>query len=235
MFTDTHCHWTDFAFRLPENSLVNQIIVPSTHAANWQAVADLVSLPFVRRVAFGVHPWWAHQAVDWDLLAQYLCDYPQAWVGEIGLDFYGKYAQTKIQQIDLFEKQLDLAKQFHRSIIVHQVKSIATVVASIKKLGFKGGGIAHGFSGSLEEAKSLIQCGLKIGVGVLLLNPNAKKIRQAATRLPLETLLLETDSPYMLPDNSPVRVAEIAQTLADLRGISVSDLAQQMENNLLNM
>ena len=86
----------------------------------------------------------------------------------------------------------------------------------------------------MEEAEAFIQQGLLIGIGSLLLNPTAKKARRAAAELPLSSLVLETDSPFMLANstNTPANLRDIAAIAAELRGISLSELAQQTEKNI---
>lgn len=242
MFTDTHCHLAapELAFRLPEivaqaaNVGVTQFIAPAITPHDWQTLIAWQKLPEIRAVALGIHPWFCEQYSPeiHDLLAQCLRENPLAWVGEIGLDFH--HNQDREKQAFVFEKQLKLAKQHSRPIIAHNVKSYATFLQIVQREKFECGGIAHAFSGSLEQAKMLIKHGFKIGIGTLLLNPNAKKTRAAAQNLPLEHLLIETDSPFLRggTDGSPELLAQIAQELADLRGMDLGDLAAVLENNL---
>lgn len=105
---------------------------------------------------------------------------PTAWVGEIGLDFYDK-TQTPPQrerQIQVFSRQLTIAQTLRRRVIIHNLKATADIAVAVKQTGFAQGGIVHAFSGSAEEARVLTTLGFKIGIGSLLLNPNARKIRE---------------------------------------------------------
>lgn len=238
MFTDTHCHLTEFGFRLPEivshaiAQNVTQMIVPAASSNDWANVLALQAHPETKTIALGVHPWFAH---DWNddvsgSLQTYLSQNKAIWVGEIGLDFLHTSARERQQQV--FRQQVCLAQQFARPIIIHNVRASSAILQIIREENFQHGGIIHAFSGSLEEANLFVRHGFLIGIGVLLLNPNAKKIQRIAHNLPLENIVLETDSPFMLPENTPSNIIPIAQTLAHLRGISLDDVAQQCEKNL---
>lgn len=239
MLTDTHCHLTAEPLWQQQANImataqacgVSGVVVPATQVADWQAVLSLRGNKWVRAVALGVHPWFAETYHD-DLLeelAHYFTQYPDLWLGEVGLDKFIDIAFDK--QIFILEQQLKLANTFHRPVILHNVRSGAALLASLKKVGNYG--IVHGFSGSLEEANHLIKLGFKIGIGSLLLNDKAKKVHQAAAHLPLSAILLETDSPYMLKNqiNTPANTRLIAEKVAMMRGLSLTDLAAQLEEN----
>ncbi|KLT73493.1 hypothetical protein PL75_02705 [Neisseria arctica] len=245
MFTDSHCHLADKAI-LPKLDTVMQqaaeagicrFIVPATHHGDFNSVATLNIYPQIH-TAFGIHPWFTNSTLPDHLqqLEKLLRKYPYALVGEIGLDFqYGSPdTNARQRQTELLRHQLELAGQYRRPVILHNLKSTEALVSALKTARYSYGGIAHAFSGSLEEARRLIDCGLLIGIGSLLLNPNAKKARQAATELSLEHIVLETDSPFMLPKqtNTPANLRRIAETVALLRGISLAELAEHTENNI---
>ena len=243
MLTDTHTHLADpiLAQQLPDvlqhaqQAGVTRFIVPATHAADWQAVLAL-SAPHILP-ALGIHPWWADAATEDDFAAldALLSQHTRVLVGEIGLDYLHAPIPTARQhQQTAFTAQLRLAQQHQRPIILHNLRATHDVVRLIKQTGFQQGGVAHAFSGSLEEAYRLIEHGFLIGIGALLLNPRAQKVRHAASKLPLEHLVLETDSPFMLPNHSnrPANVRAIAEIVCQLRGISLASLAQQTEQNI---
>lgn len=242
--TDTHCHLAEAALvddlenviAAAESCGVKRFVVPSAHAGDFAAVGRLADNKRIF-AAFGIHPWFAKEVGKQELdgLKNYLVQYPRAWVGETGLDF--QRAKTRADreiQTAWFETHLTLAREMQRPIIVHNVKASAAIAAAAKRTGFAQGGIVHAFSGSLEEAALLVKCGFKIGIGSLLLNPNAKKACAAAKSLTLEDIVLETDSPFMLGDleNRPKNVRKIAEIAAELRGISLAELAEQTEKNV---
>ena len=246
MFTDTHCHLADPAFRddLPDvlqtarHACVSGIIVPSAAPNDWQTVLDGQKQPMIRAAAVGIHPWYLHTqyAGCFDDLAHLLAQYPRAWVGEIGLDFHEKspFAAQREQQIQCFETQLDLAQQFRRPVILHSLKATDAIVQSLRRTGFAQGGIAHAFSGSPEEAQRLIRHGFLIGLGNLLLQPTAKKVRRLAGSLHIHHIVLETDSPFGLKAqrNTPANLLPIAQEVARIRQIPLPELALACEQNL---
>lgn len=248
MFTDTHCHLAadQLRHRLPEitdraaAAGVNAFIVPAAQQSDWPDIIPLCAYPFVRTAAIGIHPWFADTAdhTVWQDLDAHLHRHSSLWVGETGLDFLR--AQTdaeRQQQLHALHIQLDLAQQHSRPVILHNVKSTAALSGSLKHTQFMQGGIVHAFSGSLEEAQLFIRQGFLIGLGSLLLNPHAKKVRQVAAKLPESAIVLETDSPYMLPGqtNTPANLAAIAAQVAKLRGICLSELAQLCEKNLCRL
>ncbi len=244
MFTDSHCHLADAAFadRLPQTlhqarqAGVHRFIVPAAEAADWPAVYALSESSPDILGALGIHPWFAEHAESdcIEKLARQLQRQPEMWVGEIGLDYHRSRSEKgRRKQRDLLSQQLAIARQLNRPVILHNLRSSNDLLALLKQHGIRRG-IVHAFSGSLEEAEAFIKQGLLIGIGSLLLNPAAKKARRAAAELPLSSLVLETDSPFMLANgtNTPANLREIATVAAQLRGTGLSELAQQTEKNI---
>lgn len=246
--TDTHCHLADSVLRgnlaqvLAEarQAGVWRFIVPATRPQDWQSVAELSEMPSEHgqiRIALGIHPWFSDGIAERDCvrLEAMLARYPQAWVGEIGLDFYDK-TQTPPQrerQIQVFVRQLAIAQTLRRRVIIHNLKATADIAAAVKQTGFAQGGIVHAFSGSAEEARVLTKLGFKIGIGSLLLNPNARKVCDTLKALNDGDFVLETDSPFMLKKeiNTPANILWIAEIAAQIRGVGVADIAAITERN----
>lgn len=246
--TDTHCHLADSVLRgnlaqvLAEarQAGVWRFIVPATRPQDWQSVAELSEMPSEHgqiRIALGIHPWFSDGIAERDFvrLEMMLARYLQAWVGEIGLDFYDK-TQTPPQrerQIQVFVRQLEIAQTLRRRVIIHNLKATADIAAAVKRTGFTWGGIVHAFSGSIEEAHVLAKLGFKIGIGSLLLNPNARKVRDTLKALNDGDFVLETDSPFMLKKeiNTPANIPGIAKIAAEIRGTCVEEIAKVTERN----
>lgn len=247
-FTDTHCHLADAALRenLPHILTaarkvgVKRFIVPATCPQDWQSVAELSEMPSEHgqiRIALGIHPWFSDGIAERDCvrLEAMLARYPQAWVGEIGLDFYDKTQtpQQRERQIQVFSRQLEIAQTLRRRVIIHNLKAAADIAAAVKRTGFTWGGIVHAFSGSIEEAHVLAKLGFKIGIGSLLLNPNARKVRDTLKALNDGDFVLETDSPFMLKNtvNMPANILRIAEIAAQIRGTGAAEIAAITERN----
>ena len=168
-------------------------------------------------------------------------------IGEIGLDtFLKQHKQPAIfqKQQDYFSAQIAFAQQFDKPILLHIRKSHAEVLALLKKHQFKQGGIAHAFSGGVEEAKAFIKLGFKIGVTGQITNPNAKKLHQVVQAIGAEHLVLETDCPDMTPlccqlstqhrtRNTPVNLPYVLQGLAQSLQMPESKLAAILWQNSL--
>lgn len=247
MLIDTHCHLShpqllsnlNHLFQDCEELGITGFIVPSAQVSDWETVCHIVQQHHaILRAAIGVHPWYASEwnSDSQSKLHQLLQRDSRLWIGEIGLDFvYADFQENqKNNQIQTFTDQIILAQQHQRPIILHQVKTSQMMLNIIKSQKFAYGGIVHSFAGSLEEARLWAAQGFKISIGSLLLNPNAKKVRNVALSLPLEHIVLETDSPFM-PKNapsSPKNLIQIAQIICEMRQITLPDLAAQLEKNL---
>ena len=154
-------------------------------------------------------------------------------MGEIGFDYLRASDDAQRQrQRGLLAAQLQLAGDYRRPFILHNVRSTADLLVLLKQYRNPCGGIVHAFSGSLEEAAAFCKLGLKIGIGSLLLNPQAKKVRRAAAELPLEHIVLETDSPYMSEGSTPADISRIAEIVCGLRGIGLPELSAATERNV---
>lgn len=249
--TDTHCHLADPALRenlthvltAAREAGVGRFIVPATRPQDWQDVSDLAERASENplwgniHIALGIHPWFSDDVSETDFrhLEQALKASPTAWVGEIGLDFYDKSQtpQQRERQIQVFSRQLAIAQTLRRRVIIHNLKATADIAAAVKQTGFAQGGIVHAFSGSAEEARVLTKLDFKIGIGSLLLNPNARKIRETLKTLNDTDFVLETDSPFMLKKeiNTPANILRIAEIAAQIRGVGAADIAAITERN----
>ncbi len=243
--TDTHCHLDVAAFDSDRADIlvrcqqlgIKHIIVPGIQASGWDRLLQLCQSEKGLYPALGLHPVFLqqHQQSDITLLEKMLAENRVVAVGEIGLDFYIENADRE-QQIQLFEQQLQLAKEFELPVILHVRKAHDTVLQLLKKNHVKGG-FAHAFNGSLQQAQQYIDLGFKLGFGGTLTWPNSKKIHQLATTLPIEAIVLETDAPDMVvashrgERNSPEYIVEPLQVLSELRELSMQAVADQTSMN----
>lgn len=215
---------------------VRRMVVLGVHTGNWQRVWDLVQSDADLFAAFGLHPVFLdqHQSADLQTLSDWLTRLhghrQLCAVGEIGLDYFLENLDRERQQT-LFEAQLQLAADFELPALIHVRRSHAAVIATLKRFKLKRAGIIHAFAGSREEAREYIKLGFKLGLGGAPTWPQALRMHRVLPQLPLESVVLETDSPDMAPAmypgqrNSPAHLPAICAALADLMHISPEQLA----------
>lgn len=192
----------------------------------------------------GIHPEEAHPMTkaDEDQLASWGALSKVVAIGEIGLDYYWEKDVDKRQlQRELFIRQLDLARQLHLPVCVHNREAHGDTMEILRKEGKGIVGVMHCFSGSLEIAQELVKMGWFIGVDGPLTFKNAAKLPEIVQKLPLERIVVETDCPYMAPvpmrgkRNEPAFVYHVASKLAQLRGESLEKVARQTTANALEL
>jgi TatD DNase family protein len=180
----------------------------------------------------GVHPHDVEEINDkaLDQLAQWCKHDKVVAVGEIGLDYF-RSQTSKEMQAYAFAAQLDVARQMHMPVSIHDRDAHGDVMRMLKNEGKGINGILHCFSGSWEMAKELIKMDYYIAIGGAVTFKNAAKLPEIAANIPLEYLLLETDCPYLAPHphrgtrNEPANIRPIAEFIANIRGITLEELA----------
>ena len=246
--THTHLDFPDFDAdrpRLMANAAargVERMVVLGVYQANFQRVWDLACSDARIHAALGLHPIYLEQhrpehlvhLREW--LERLRGDPRLCAVGEFGLDYYVETLNKQRQQV-LFETQLQMACDFELPALLHVRRSHAQVIATLKRYKPARAGIIHAFAGSYEEAREYIKLGFRLGLGGAGTWPQALRLRKTLPRLPLESIVLETDSPDMAPvmfageRNSPEHLPEIAQALAEVIGIEVELLAEATSKN----
>jgi len=258
---DTHCHLDAPEFAHDVDTVraqaraagVQHIVLPAVQVAHADAVRSLAHR-HGDSYALGIHPLYTPQAADDDVeklaqvLEQHRNDPHLVAIGEIGLDFFVTRLDAE-RQTRFFRQQLQLARRFDLPVILHVRRSADALPKGLRDLPVQGG-IAHAFNGSLQQAQAFIARDFKLGFGGALSYERALQLRRLATELPLEALVLETDAPDMPPHwlyrtaaerstgqpqgrNTPAELPHIAQVLADLRGLPLEALAQQIHANAL--
>lgn len=248
---DSHCH-LDFpvfqqlpeVLRRAETVGVTQFVVPGVNAANWQAVLELSRQYSQISAALGIHPCFLDEQSEASLTglrALYATHADElVAVGEIGLDLYDKDADQQ-QQLKILNIQLQLAKDFNKPVILHVRKAHDLMLQQLRRAKLPKGGVVHAFTGSEQQAKEYIKLGFSLGVGGSITYERAQKVRRTFSNLPLESLVLETDSPdmplsgYQGEVNYPERVALVAETLAELRQESQEDIAKVTSKNAVQL
>ena len=189
--------------------------------------------------AVGLHPEdvKTYTPEGWDMICR-LAEHPKVvGIGETGLDYYWD-TSTKDAQKVLFAQHIDLAKQLHKPLVIHDREAHGDTLEILKRTNAKeAGGILHAFSGSVEMAMEVIKMGFYIGLGGPVTFKNARKAVEVAQAIPLEYLVIETDCPYMAPvpfrgkRNEPMLVQHTAAKIAELRGISLEELIEATYQN----
>lgn len=262
LFIDTHCHLDAPEFggeaaavsERTRRAGVALCVIPAVAPANFEAVRALAHRQG-DAYALGIHPLCTGAVDDsaLDALAGELerrRDDPRlVAVGEIGLDFFVDGLDGPRQE-RIYRRQLELARAHGLPVLLHVRRSVDKVLRHLRQAG--GGqpwhGIAHAFNGSEQQAQACIELGLKLGFGGAVTFERALQLRRLAASVPLEAMVLETDSPDIPPfwlyrtraqreagqpqgRNEPSQLARIAQDIAALRGLSAEALAQATTRN----
>lgn len=243
---DTHCHLDATAFSGDRAHVIASarqagvcwLVVPAVERANFDTVRALCAVQPGCVPAYGIHPLYVDRAIDEDLelLRSYLDSSRPVAVGEIGLDFFVKDSDPALQE-RYFVAQLKLARDFDLPVILHVRRAVDAVLKHLRRIRVPGG-IAHAFNGSRQQAEAFMKLGFKLGFGGAMTWPRALRIRDLAATLPLEAIVLETDAPDIPPvwlghagRNAPTELPAIATTLATLRGMKVSEVADITTKN----
>lgn len=245
---DSHCHLDFSCFDHDRAEVLNHckklgidtIVIPGTQANQWQKQIDLCHLYSQLRFAFGLHPYFLNrfESVHLVELSHLLNRFQNKVlaVGEIGLDTHID-VDWKLQ-LQVFEQQLLIAEEHMLPVILHHRNSHNELIRILKSKKFTQGGIVHAFSGSVQEAKTYIDLGFKIGVGGGITYSRASKTRKTIAQLPLNCLILETDAPDMPlmgrqgQRNSPEYLPEILESLMSLRNETKPQLLQACSRNV---
>lgn len=187
--------------------------------------------------AVGIHP---HDAKDWDEfyekeLRTLAAQKKVVAIGEIGLDYHYDHSPRDVQQA-VFRKQIEIALDLNMPVVVHSREATEDVLRILGEYPALTG-VIHSFSGSVETMRKLLEMGFYIGFGGMITFKNAKKPVRSATEVPLERLLVETDSPYLAPvphrgeRNTPAHTMLVAQKIADLKGIELQTVLDVTTQN----
>ncbi|HEY0371291.1 MAG TPA: TatD family hydrolase [Thermoanaerobaculia bacterium] len=240
IFTDSHCHLTmsnaDANLRAAREAGVRGFVVPGTNLKDApQAVQIGQQHPDVWS-AVGFHP---HDAKDCDDAAfaeieRLAREERVVAIGEIGLDYHYNHSPRDTQRA-VFERHIALAKQLDKPIIVHNRESTEDMVEVLSRSGARG--ILHSYTESFDVAKKLVDLGFVISFSGIVTFKSAESLREVAKALPLDAVLIETDTPYLAPvpyrgrDNEPAYVVKIAELLAQLWDVPVERVAEATTQN----
>jgi TatD DNase family protein len=261
MWIDSHCHLDAPEFDADRDTVVararaagvTQIVLPAVEVANLATVRALAHAHGLV-YALGIHPMFVDRAQDADLerlaeaLAAHRGDPMLVAVGEIGLDHFVP-GLDRARQAHFYLEQLKLAARFDLPVILHVRRSADTLLKHLRRHPVRGG-IAHAFNGSEQQAMAFVELGFKLGFGGAMTFDRALQIRRLAQQLPMEAIVLETDSPDIPPQwlyrtapqrsagegsrNEPAELPRIATTLAELRAMTLVEVARATSANAVS-
>lgn len=251
MFTDSHTHMDNQSF----NEDRHEALMRAYEAG----VTRIVNIGFNRETipttlqlsrdydfiyaAIGWHPQDASDMTPADLdELEVLCKEPKVVaIGEIGLDYYWDTSPKDVQQ-EVFRQQIRLARKIGKPIIIHNREAHQDILTVLKEeKAAEVGGIMHCFTGSWETAKQCLDMNFYISFGGPITFKNAKQPKEVLAQIPLDRLLIETDAPYLTPHpyrgkrNETSYVKLVAEGAAEIKGISVEELARVTTDNAIRL
>lgn len=248
MLIDSHAHIDDQKFNEDREAVLENaraagieiIINPGAdEESSYRAVEMSEKYPIVYATV-GIHP---HDAKDYEpqkhdvLLREWAKKDKVVAIGEIGLDYHYDYSPRDIQQ-DVFIRQMIIAKEVKLPIVIHNRESMEDMVRILKEhFAPEYGGIMHSYSGSVEMAEVFLEMGFYLSISGPLTFSNARKLPEVVAMMPLDRLLVETDSPYLTPTphrgkrNEPAYVRFVAAEIARIRGISLEEVSEITTEN----
>jgi TatD DNase family protein len=246
MLFDSHAHIDDRKFNDDRDEVIARALASGVTGI-LNAGADMFSSARAVELAekyemvyasVGIHPHDAKDAreSDYDKLAAWAVRPKVVAIGEIGLDYHYDFSPREVQQA-VFIRQLELAAAVGKPVIIHDRESHADILAIVKAHGKGLTGVFHCFSGSLEMAREVMKLGFYVSLAGPVTFSNAHKLVDIAREVPLNRLLVETDSPYLTPQphrgkrNEPAYVRLVAEAIAHHRGVDIESVAQVTTEN----
>jgi TatD DNase family protein len=242
---DSHSHFDVAEFDADRSAALDRAhgagvtrqIVPAISLSGFAKLRDLCHAEKGLYPAYGLHPMFLseHKPEHLNELAVWIEREQPCAIGECGLDFYVEGLDATTQR-DYFRRQLQLAKDFDLPVILHARRAVDEVIATLREVGVSRG-VVHSFSGSYEQARQLWKMGFCIGLGGPITYERARRLREIVSEMPLEFLLLETDSPdqplfgHQGQRNEPALLREVCATVAKLRGVDEDIVARATTQN----
>ena len=250
MFIDSHCHldFPELAGRLDEvlarmrDNQVAQALCVSVNMADFPNVLALAEEHEHLYASVGVHPDYpdvteptVEELVRWAAHPKIVA------IGETGLDYYRLTGDLEWQR-QRFRHHIQAARQARKPLIIHTRSAADDTLRVMREEGAReAGGVMHCFTESWEVAKAALDMGFYISFSGIVTFKSAKALKEVAQKVPLDRMLIETDSPYLAPvpfrgkTNEPGFVKHVAEEIAKLRGCTVEQIAQQTSNNFIKL
>ena len=245
MYFDTHAHYCDKLFNEDRDELllsmpdagISLILNSGSSLRSSKHSLELADKYSFVYASVGIHPHDSKSMTDETVSElEILHSHPKAMaVGEIGLDYHYDFSPRDIQK-KRFREQLELARRLKKPVIVHERESLNDTLDMIRE--YKDlTGVLHCFSGSWETAKIVLDFGWYLSFTGVITFKNARRALEVLEKMPVDRIMLETDCPYLAPDpmrskrNSSLFLPYIAEKVAQIRGISVDEVAESTTQN----
>ena len=246
MIIDTHAHYDDKQFDTDRDELLKQmessgiglIVNAGSTLESWEKIRKLTEeYPFMYG-AVGIHPDDAGTLTEehMDRMEQLLELEKIVAVGEIGLDYYWDKESHDVQK-KWFIRQLETARSKDMPVIIHSREAAADTMEIMRKYAEGMRAVIHCYSYSAEMAREYVEMGYYIGIGGVVTFKNAKKLKSVVEAIPLTSVVLETDCPYLAPEpfrgkrNSSLYLPYVVRKVAELKGVSEEEVIRQTEEN----
>ncbi|MDD2391414.1 MAG: TatD family hydrolase [Bacilli bacterium] len=239
---DTHCHlfkeYYDNIDEIVSNMKDNYMIVSGNDDESNKEVMELIEKYPNVFGTIGIHPSSVDNISkkDLDFIEKNISHPKIVAIGEVGLDYH--YGKNNIEkQKEIFLKQIKIAKDNKKTILIHSRDSIEDTYNILKENINKEKIILHCYSSSYEMAKRFLEFNVMFGIGGVLTFKNSKTLKEVVEKIDIEYLLLETDSPYLSPEplrglrNQPINITLVAQKIADLKNISLEEVLKTTTDN----
>ena len=238
---DTHCHLDmdaysadlDLVLHRAAHAGVGTIVTIGIDAASSKQAVRLAERYAQVYAAVGIHPHDAANATEEDFrtMTELATHKEVVGYGEIGLDYAKNYSPKTIQQ-QIFSRQLQLARELNLPVIIHDREAHKDTLCLLKEHApYPAGGIMHCFSGDMSFAEKIMELGFLISIPGIVTFKNAHSLHEVAATLPLESMLIETDGPFLTPApyrgkrNEPGYIIHTARKIADLAGVTLQEVA----------
>jgi len=244
-FIDTHCH-LDKLDSTPEDAVkqakqegVETIVTISVDEESFDFVSNAVTQFKYVYGTVGIHPHDASEfrpSMEQNIRKLARRHEKMIAIGETGLDYHYMNSSSEDQQF-AFLKQLQIAVELNLPVVLHSREAETDTICILKEIPVPALGVAHSFTGSLKMARTLLDMGWYLGINGIVTFKNAEDLREVVRWIPMDRLLLETDSPFLAPvpfrgkPNKPAHIPVIASFIAELRKIPIEHLAEITTEN----
>ncbi|NAX23733.1 TatD family hydrolase [Vibrio sp. V39_P1S14PM300] len=252
MFVDSHCHLDKLDYQELHNNVadvlakaqqanVKEFLSVGVTLDSFPAMLKMIETYDYVHASCGVHPLDVESQFSLERLQEYARHPKVVAIGETGLDYHYQPETAELQKIR-FQQQVDLAVELNKPLIIHTRNAREDTLRILREGGAKRcGGVIHCFTEDLAFAQAAIELGFYISISGIVTFRQATELKEVVKQLPLERLLIETDSPYLAPvphrgkQNQPAYVVEVAAYIAQLKGVSLNEVGEKTTQNFKNL